>query len=69
MPFAALCTEKAALFASKGELRRLIQGGGISLNGTKTADAEQTVTPADLISGKFLLVQKGKKNYFLIIAK
>ena len=69
VPFSALCTEKASLFASKGELRRLIQGGGISLNGTKTADAEQTVTPADLISGKFLLVQKGKKNYFLIIAK
>ena len=67
--FSALCTEKAALFASKGELRRLIQGGGISLDGTKVADPEQKVTEADLISGKFLLVQKGKKNYFLIIAK
>lgn len=69
VPFAALCTEKAAIFASKGELRRLVQGGGISLNGTKVADAEQAVTTADLISGKFLLVQKGKKNYFLLIAK
>lgn len=69
VPFAALCTEKAAIFASKGELRRLVQGGGISLNGTKVADAEQPVTTADLISGKFLLVQKGKKNYFLLIAK
>ncbi|WP_071134869.1 tyrosine--tRNA ligase [Millionella massiliensis] len=69
VPFSALCTEKAALFASKGELRRLIQGGGISLDGTKVADPEQKVTEADLISGKFLLVQKGKKNYFLIIAK
>ena len=67
--FSALCTEKAALFASKGELRRLIQGGGISLDGTKVADPEQKVTEADLISGKFLLVQKGKNNYFLIIAK
>ena len=67
--FSALCTEKATLFASKGELRRLIQGGGISLDGTKVADPEQKVTEADLISGKFLLVQKGKKNYFLIIAK
>ena len=67
--FSALCTEKAALFASKGELRRLIQGGGISLDGTKVVDPEQKVTEADLISGKFLLVQKGKKNYFLIIAK
>lgn len=69
VPFSVLCTEKAALFASKGELRRLIQGGGISLDGTKVADPEQKVTEADLISGKFLLVQKGKKNYFLIIAK
>lgn len=69
IPFSALCTEKAAIFASKGELRRLIQGGGISLNGTKVAEPEQTVTAADLISDKFLLVQKGKKNYFLIIAK
>lgn len=69
VPFASLCTEKAAIFASKGELRRLVQGGGISLNGTKVADAEQAVTTADLISGKFLLIQKGKKNYFLLIAK
>ena len=67
--FAALCTEKAALFPSKGELRRLIQGGGISLNGVKVADADHGVTTADLISDKFLLVQKGKKNYFLIVAK
>ena len=67
--FAALCTEKAALFPSKGELRRLIQGGGISLNGVKVADADHDVTTADLISDKFLLVQKGKKNYFLIVAK
>lgn len=67
--FAALCTDKAALFPSKGELRRLIQGGGISLNGAKVADADHGVTTADLISDKFLLVQKGKKNYFLIIAK
>lgn len=69
IPLSALCTEKAAIFASKGELRRLIQGGGISLNGTKVAEPEQTVTAVDLISDKFLLVQKGKKNYFLIIAK
>ncbi len=69
VPFATLCTEKASVFASKGELRRLVQGGGISFNGTKVADAEQPVTTEDLISGKFLLVQKGKKNYFLLIAK
>lgn len=69
VPFSTLCTEKAAIFASKGELRRLVQGGGISLDGAKVADPEQAVTAGDLISGKFLLVQKGKKNYFLLIAK
>lgn len=67
--FSALCTEKAAIFASKGELRRLVQGGGISLCGNKVTDADAAVTADDLISGQFLLVQKGKKNYFLLIAK
>lgn len=69
VPFSVLCTEKAAIFASKGELRRLVQGGGISLNGEKIADADMPITAAGLISGKFLLVQKGKKNYFLLIVK
>lgn len=69
VPFATLATEKAAVFASKGELRRLVQGGGISLNGEKVGDAEQPVTENDLVSGKYLLVQKGKKNYFLITCK
>lgn len=69
VPFSALTTEKAAVFASKGELRRLVQGGGISLNGAKVADADQTVSESDLISGKYLLVQKGKKNYYLIICQ
>lgn len=65
-PFSTLTTEKAAVFASKGELRRLVQGGGISLCGVKVSDAEQTVDSSQLISGKYLLVQKGKKNYYLI---
>lgn len=69
VPFSALTTEKAAVFASKGELRRLVQGGGISLNGAKVADADQTVSESDLISEKYLLVQKGKKNYYLIICQ
>ncbi|MFI3295126.1 MAG: tyrosine--tRNA ligase [Rikenellaceae bacterium] len=66
--FGSLCTEKAAIFASKGELRRLITGGGISLCGEKVAQIDQVVDGSKLISGKFLLVQKGKKNYFLIKA-
>lgn len=64
--FSTLCVEKAAVFASKGELRRLVQGGGISLCGEKITDPEVAITDEKLISGKFLLVQKGKKNYYLL---
>lgn len=66
VPFSALTTEHAAIFASKGELRRLVQGGGISLCGEKVADGEMMIDPSMLISGKYLLVQKGKKNYYLV---
>ncbi len=64
--FVDICTEKAAVFASKGECRKLIQGGGISLNKEKLADAMRTVESSDLIADKYLLVQRGKKNYYLI---
>lgn len=67
--FVDLCTEKAAVFPSKGETRKLIQGGGVSLNKEKVAGADRMVGDADLIAGKYLLVQKGKKNYFLLIAQ
>ncbi|MFI3265655.1 MAG: tyrosine--tRNA ligase [Rikenellaceae bacterium] len=64
--FADLTVENAAIFPSKGECRKLIQGGGISLNKVKVASVDTQVTREDLIGGKYLLVQKGKKNYFLI---
>ena len=67
--FVDLCVEKAQVFPSKGELRKLIQGGGISLNKEKVESTDRTVGDDDLISGKYLLVQKGKKNYFLLIAE
>lgn len=67
--FVDLCTEKAAVFPSKGETRKLIQGGGVSLNKEKVAGTDRMVGDADLIAGKYLLVQKGKKNYFLLIAQ
>ncbi|MCD6367187.1 MAG: tyrosine--tRNA ligase [Bacteroidales bacterium] len=54
---------------SKGELRRLIKGNGISLNKEKITSPDQTVSNRDLIRDKYLLVQKGKKSYFLIIAE
>ena len=64
--FVDICTEKAAVFASKGECRKLIQGGGISLNKEKLTDAQRAVESSDLIDDKYLLVQRGKKNYYLI---
>ncbi|MBQ0029920.1 MAG: tyrosine--tRNA ligase [Paludibacteraceae bacterium] len=67
--FINLCTEKAAIFPSKGEMRKLVQGGGVSVNKEKLADAMIKADASSLINGKYLLVQKGKKNYFLIIAK
>ncbi|WP_278672919.1 tyrosine--tRNA ligase [Alistipes indistinctus] len=67
--FINLCTEQAAIFPSKGEARKLIQGGGVSLNREKVTSTDAVVTSGDLLSGKYLLVQKGKKNYFLITVK
>ncbi|MDO4214389.1 MAG: tyrosine--tRNA ligase [Bacteroidales bacterium] len=64
-----LFTEKANIFPSKGEMRKLTQGGGVSLNKEKLSAFDQEITAADLLDEKYLLVQKGKKNYFLIIAK
>ncbi len=61
-----LLVEKTAIFSSKGELRRLIDGGGVNLNKEKVTSPDQTVTADDLISDKYLLVQKGKKNFHLI---
>ena len=64
-----LLTEKAAVFPSKGELRKLAQGGGVSVNKEKVTDVNTTVDAQILLNGKYILAQKGKKNYYLIIAK
>ncbi len=64
-----LTTEAAAVFASKGEMRKLVQGGGVSMNKEKLTAFDQMVTSADLLNDKYILIQKGKKNYFLLIAK
>lgn len=66
--FSSLAVESAAVFASKGELRRLVQGGGISINKEKVVDSEMQINSDYLINGKYLLVQKGKKNYNIIRA-
>ena len=62
-----LCTERTDIFPSKGEMRKMTQGGGVSINKEKLTAFDQTLTTADLIDGKYLLIQKGKKNYYLII--
>ncbi len=62
-----LLTEDTTIFGSKGELRRLIQGGGLSINKQKVTDPEYRVQQTSFINGRYLLVQKGKRNYFLII--
>lgn len=61
----SLLTEAGAV-PSKSELRRLIQGGGLKINYQKEESAERVITVSDLLEGRFLLIQKGKKNYFVI---
>ncbi len=63
-----LLTEKTTIFPSKGELRRTIQGNGLSINKEKVTDSELNIDSSFLIAEKYILAQKGKKNYFLIIA-
>ncbi|HRN47170.1 MAG TPA: S4 domain-containing protein, partial [Niabella sp.] len=55
--------------SSKGEARKLIQGGGISLNRKKVSDVQQIVNTTNLLHEKYLLLQKGKKNYYLVEIK
>ena len=68
-PAVELFTQAAPVFASKGEMRKMVQGGGVSLNKEKLTAFDRIVTADDLLNGKYLLVQRGKKNYFLLIAK
>lgn len=68
-PAVELFTSAAAVFASKGEMRKLVQGGGVSVNKEKLTAFDRNITAEDLIDGKYLLVQRGKKNYYLIIVK
>jgi tyrosyl-tRNA synthetase len=61
-----LLAVKTDVFASKGELRRMTDGGGLSINKEKTDNPERIITFSDLLNKKYLLVQKGRKNYYLI---
>jgi len=64
-----LLAEKTAVFPSKGELRRTIQANGLSINKEKISDPECVISTDYLIGGKYILAQKGKKNYYLLVAE
>ena len=64
-----LLAETTSCFPSKGEMRKMVKGGGVSINKEKLADPERTIEADDLIDGKYIIAQKGKKNYFLIIVR
>ena len=61
-----LLAVKTDIFASKSELKRMTEGGGLMINKEKAKNPEQILTTSDLLNNKYLLVQKGKKNYYLI---
>lgn len=65
---ATLLAEKSGVFESKGAAKKLIQGGGVSVNKEKLKDAADKLSLADLLNDQFIIVQKGKKNYYLLIA-
>jgi tyrosyl-tRNA synthetase len=64
-----LLADKTTVFASKGELRRTMQGNGLSINKEKTSNPDLMIDSTYLINNKYILAQKGKKNYSLIIAE
>ena len=64
-----LTRDDVKVFPSKGEMRKMVQGGGVSINKEKLTDQNRPLTSDDLIGGKYLLAQKGKKNYYLITVK
>ena len=61
-----LLSVKTQVFPSKGECRKMIQGGGVSVNKDKIASIDHEITGNDIVDGKYILVQRGKKNYFII---
>ena len=69
IPAIELLAGATSVFASKGEMRKLTQGGGVSVNKEKLTDANAVIGTDHLLNGKYILAQRGKKNYYLIIAK
>jgi tyrosyl-tRNA synthetase len=61
-----LLAVRTAVFPSKGEARRMIKAGGVSINKERITNTEETVLSKILLNNKYILVQRGKKNYFLL---
>ncbi|MDY6122480.1 MAG: tyrosine--tRNA ligase [Porphyromonas sp.] len=64
-----LLTEVAAVFPSKGEMRKTAQAGGVGINKEKLSSHEAIIASTDLLAGRYIIAQRGKKNYFLLIAR
>ena len=69
VPAIVLLTDNAAVFPSKGEMRKMTQGGGVSINKEKVTDQNMVIDSSFLLNDKYILAQRGKKNYFLLIAE
>lgn len=69
IPVIELLAAKTGVFPSKGEARKMIQGGGVSVNKEKVTDINATIGAGALLNGKYILAQRGKKNYYLLIAR
>ena len=69
LPALELLAAKTGVFPSKGEARKMIQQGGVSINKKKMTDPNAVITADELLNGKYILAQRGKKNYFLLIAE
>ena len=69
VPILDLLAEKTNIFPSKGEARKMIQGGGVSVNKTKVESIDVRISSEYLLNGAYILVQRGKKNYFLVEVK
>ena len=69
VPVLDLLATKTGVFASKGEARKMVQQGGVSINKKKVTDPNAVINADELLNGKYLLAQRGKKNYFLLIAE
>ena len=68
-PLSTLLVDHAAVFPSRGEMRKLTQGGGVSINKEKISDPNQPASAEMLLNDKYILAQRGKKNYYLVIVK